>query len=250
MSITALMIDSREPEWIQKLAFDGLPTVVTMLPTGDVMAATSTGEMILVERKTPDDFLGSLRDERLLPQLANMLDKTRWAYLVITGELQRGQIGNVVTDRGNTGWNWAAVQGALLTIQEMGVFVTFAGGDSDFEQCVLRLGARERKEDLLLTPARFPRILSAQEAMVAALPGIGVERMQILLDACASPGWALCALTDPTTHITGIPMNVKTKVRAAWGLKEDEQLGIITGDDAQGYPTTAEFLRVVKLGSQ
>lgn len=247
MTITAIMIDTREPGWIQKLTFGGLPTMVTMLNEGDVMAATSTGEILLIERKTPDDFLNTLRDERLFPQLANMLDKTRWAYLMITGELQRGANGNIITDRGQTGWNWAAVQGALLTIQEMGIFITYAANDQDFEQCIIRLGNRDRKPDLLLAPAKFSRILSAQEMLVAALPGIGTERLQIMMDYCGSAAWVICALSDKDTTIKGIPANVKVKVRAALGLKEGEQLGIVTGD---GVDVNAEFLQVMKLGVQ
>jgi ERCC4-type nuclease len=247
MTITAIMIDTREPEWVQKLTFGGIPTIVTMLPEGDVMAATATDEIILIERKTPDDFLNTLRDERLFPQLANMLDRTRWAYLMITGELQRGANGNIITDRGQTGWNWAAVQGALLTIQEMGIFVTYAAGDTDYENSVLRIGNRDRKLDLLLAPAKFPRILSAQEALVAALPGIGTERLQIVMDFCGSAAWAICALSDKDSQIKGIPANVKVKVRAALGLKDDEQLGIVTGD---GVDVNAEFLQVMKLGAQ
>jgi ERCC4-type nuclease len=242
--ITAIMVDSREPEWVQHLTFAGISKVVTLLDHGDVMAATDDGNMLLIERKTPNDFLGSLRDGRLLPQLAEMLDTTRWAYLVVTGELLRGQNGNVITDRGETGWSWASVQGTLLTIQEMGVFVVFAGGDSDYESCVLRIGSRDRKPNLLLEPAKFPKILSAQEAIVASLPGIGVERVKLILDYCGTPAWAMVALTDLSTEIPGIPKNVKSKVRAALKLAENEQLAITLDENDM------EKVVIASLGAQ
>lgn len=230
LMITAIMLDTREPEWVQHLQFGGIPTVVTMLDHGDLFAATDDGQMLLIERKTPNDFLNTLREGRLFPQLMYMMDKTRWAYLVITGELLRGQNGKVIADGRDTGWNWDSVQGALLTAQELGVFVTHAGGDTDYEDCVIRIGKRDRKPDLLLEPPKFPKILSAQEAVVAALPGIGIERLKAVLDYCGTPAWALVALTDPTSEIPGIPRNVKTKVRGALKLNDNEQLAITLDD--------------------
>src|SRR5271157_5622176 len=100
--ITAIICDSREPTWVQDLKFNGIPTSVTMLDHGDLLAVCDDDQMILVERKTPDDCLGSLRDERLLPQVSQMRQVTPWNYLVITGDFQRGRDGNIITDRGQT----------------------------------------------------------------------------------------------------------------------------------------------------
>ena len=61
MTISAVICDSREPQWVQNLQFDGIPKTVEFLEQGDLMAATDEGELILVERKTPDDFLNSLK---------------------------------------------------------------------------------------------------------------------------------------------------------------------------------------------
>lgn len=234
MDLQAVMIDSREPEWVQKLTFQGAPTSVVYLEHGDLIAATKDGQMIYVERKTPDDFLGSLRDERLFPQLANLTDHTKWAYLVITGDLARGPGDKVITDRGQTGWSWNAVQGAILSIQEMGVFVAYAANDLDYEGCIMRLAQRDRKPDLLLAPAKFPRILSVQESIIAALPGIGTERMQLVMEYCdGSPAWALVALADPDTQIPGISQSVKLKIRAALKLADDISLILTTNDEGK-----------------
>jgi ERCC4-type nuclease len=242
--ITAIMIDSREPDWVQKLQFSGMPTMVTFLDHGDIQAVTEDGNMILIERKTPSDFLNSLRDERLLPQLTGMMDVTRWAYLVITGEFQRGQKGNVVADGRETGWSWAAVHGALLTIQEMGIFVTFSAGDSDYEDCILRIGRRDHRPDLLLEPPRLPRVLSAQEAIVASLPGIGTDRLGTVMEKCGTAAWALVALTDKDTELPGIGPGTKTRIRAALKLKDAEQLAIITSDSGD------EVMTICELGGQ
>jgi ERCC4-type nuclease len=244
MGITAIMIDSREPEWVQKLEFGGLPKTVTMLDWGDCMAATDDGSMVLVERKTPDDFLGSLRDERLFLQLSNMLLITRYGYLMITGELQRGPGGVVVTDRGQTGWSWAAVQGALLTIQEMGIFVTYSGGDQDYEAAILRLGNRDRKAVLELGPAKKVRLLDPSEAIVSTLPGIGIERLHQVMEYCQTAANALVALTDEDTQIPAVPMSVKKRVRQALGLTPGQEFQIHINE--QGH----EVLKVMSVPVQ
>lgn len=228
--ITAIIIDSREPEWVQNLKFGGIPTSITMLDHGDLLAVCDDDQMILVERKTPDDFLNSLRDGRVLPQVSQMQDFTRWNYLVITGDFQRDPGGHTITDRGQTGWSWAAVQGALLTIQEQGCFVTYAANDQDYEACILRLGNRDHRPDLLLAAPRMSRILSAQEAIIASLPGIGVERLQLVMDYCGTAGMAISALSDPNITIPGIPKNVQTKIRAALKLRDAESIELSLND--------------------
>lgn len=243
MTITAVMIDSREADWVKKLTFNGIPTSVVALDHGDLMAACDDGTMILIERKTPDDFLNSLRDERLFPQLATLRSVTPWAYLVVTGELARGANDKVITDRGETGWSWHAVQGALISIQEMGVFTTFSGGDMDYERCVIRLGNRERKPELLLKrPPVAPRILSIQENVIASLPGIGTERLQAVMSYTGNSAvWALIALTDPESVIPGVPNSTKLKIRNTLGLAEGTQLILYTNENGQ------EILENVRL---
>lgn len=240
-----IMIDSREPEWVQKLSFGGIPTSVTMLEYGDALVACSDGEMLCVERKTPDDFLGSLASERLFVQISEM--KTffnRWSYLVITDGFQRGPHGNVITAR-ESNYSWQALQGALLTVQELGVPVVTCAGDADYEDCLLRLAARDRRAEMLLVPPKWGRILSPGEAVIAALPGIGVERLGLIMDAAGgSPAWALCGLTDATSQIKGIAGNVKSKIRAALKLLDGEQLGILVDDNGN------EILQTMKQGEQ
>jgi len=228
--IQAVVIDSREPDWVQRLTFGGVPSTISALPHGDLMVATEDAAVLLIERKTPDDFLGSLRDGRLFPQLAGMLEQTRWAYLVITGDFQRGQNGAVITERGQTGWSWSAVQGAILSIQEMGVFIQHSAGDMDYEACIQRIAGRERHSDLLLTPPRFPRLLTPPEQVIASLPGIGTDRLQQVMTYCGSAAWALIALTDKTTQIPGIGEGIKERIRQTLGLRNQTSFQLVTDD--------------------
>ena len=67
--IQAVIIDSREPEWVQSLTFGGVPTTVMAMDECDIKAVCDDGATILVERKTSDDLLNTLKDDRLFPQM-------------------------------------------------------------------------------------------------------------------------------------------------------------------------------------
>ena len=235
MTIQAIIIDSREPEWVQSLTFGDAPSAVTALETGDLQVLTDDGNTLLIERKTPDDFLNTLRDERLFPQLGRMvqarLDEQStsstihtWPYLVITGDLTRGPNGKVTTaDRGATGWDWHAVQGALLTVQEMGIFVVFCGGDHDYKPCIERLANRNRGE-LKLLPPRPPAILGAGAAFLAGLPGIGTERVMAVMEwAGGNVAHALTGLTDLEIN-SPIPYATRKRIRGMMGLRDKESI--------------------------
>jgi len=245
MTISGIMIDQREAPWIKSLTFGGtFPVMVTLLSVGDIALATDSGDMILIEHKSPDDLLNSLRDDRLFLQLANMVHETKWAYLLITDQFQRGPNNQVISPRGQTGWGWNSLAGALLTAQELGVFVVYSAGEEGFEDCVLSIGRRSHDPVVKIPPAKMPQILNVQEAILASLPGIGFERASAVLALSdGSPAWALCALTDPTTHLTGIGDGIKRRVRAALKLADDAQLCVVMDGDR-------ETLIQGKLGSQ
>jgi len=234
--IEAVIIDSREPAWVQKL-FAQYERTVMELDTGDLQVITSDDCILVIERKTPDDFLNSLRDDRLLVQVSHLtearLDEqlfsghlTTWPYLVITGEFTRNGNGKVCTEKRESGFDWNAIQGALLTIQEMGCFVVFCGGDNEYEQAVERLARRKRDPEIKLLPARPAQVVGPQAAFLASLPGIGIERTSELLKWSANiPAHALVGLTD--LSITApVPLSVRQKIRATLGLRDKEILDL------------------------
>jgi ERCC4-type nuclease len=230
---------------MQQLKFGGVPAVVTMLDAGDVWAVTDDGHTLMIERKTPDDFLNTLRDERLYPQLARLAEKrqeqqergeqpTYWPYLVITDEFKRnGQ--KVYTGR-ETGWSWASLQGALLSIQEMGVMVVTCAGDSDFEDCIVRLGRRNRSEVLNFLPPRQPILWGAKESFLATLPGIGAEKcLRISEWASGNLAHALTGITDLSIPcpVEGIGEITRKKIRTFLGLGEAQNIEIYNDSENQ-----------------
>lgn len=229
MSISACLVDSREPEWVKALTFGAHMHTVTLLEHGDVLATTDDGVLIAVERKTADDFLNSVRSGRVWLQLAGIRQQTPWAYLVITGTLLPGPSGMAITERGETGWKWSSVQGALLRAQELGCMVVQAASDSDFESTVLALAARSHQDECPVEPVRTARFFSDAEALLSALPGIGLDKAQALLAYAGTAGWALNWLTDQssTDRVEGIGPKTRENIRAAFGLRDDESLCVI-----------------------
>ena len=236
MAIASVLIDQREADWVKQLNFGGAATAVIMLDAGDLLVATDDSYLLSIERKTASDFLNTLRDDRLFPQLARLREVSPWAYLVICGTLQPGPSGTCIADGRSTGWNWASVQGALLTAQEMGVHVLHVASDADYEAAVIRLANRDRSA-LRIAPARDVTIVSEQEQVLAALPGIGAEKARVLLDEFGSVHLALHFLTTwqrywelPNSlgiRVPGINDGTRRRVRRALGL--DDELYLMAG---------------------
>ena len=232
MGITAVMIDSREPQWVKSLKFGGCPVVVTTLEAGDFWVSTEDNEILVVERKTPEDFLGTLGQGRLFVQGALLQEQRKagkWAYLLVTGEIRSNADGNVVVERRETGWRWNDVQGAILSMQELGVFVHFCDGDKDLEAAIIRLSNRSRKPEMRVAPARMGNHLSLQEQALCALPGIGEETVGRLLEFCGSAAEAIaeCTQLKSKIKIPGIGPGMKNNIRFALGLNENQELRVL-----------------------
>jgi len=243
--LQAVITDSREDKWLQKLNFGGIPVSVAPMDTGDFWLACNDGSMIIVERKTPNDFLNTLKEDRLFPQMSRMVEKRNqgyWPYLLITGEFRISANGKVYTDR-ETGWDWKTVQGALLSIQEMGIFVTYCAGDTDVEAALIRLANRNRSPEMLIRPAREAKFMGLGAAFLCGFPDIGPERVGPILDKAGSVAWALVALTDRDSVLPGVGEGIKNNVRHVLGLGREQQLGIVVEHGK-------EVLTVLPLGEQ
>lgn len=239
--MTALMIDQREPKWVQDLKFGDLPVAVTLLEHGDIWAATDDGCLLMIERKTPNDFLNSLKEGRLLAQLEPLANKRydeqlrggpvkTYPYLLITGIFGMDSNGMATTDR-VTGWSFASVAGTLLSIQEMGVYVVFCAGDSDLEAAILRLVKHPRGGELQLLPSRPVQMLGPKEALLTCLPNIGIERSQEIMRWA---GWnlahAIIGLTDPDIDAP-VGKKVRANIRKFLGLNDTQSIELLVNEN-------------------
>lgn len=235
MGITAAFIDSREPVHMQGLKFGGVPVAVTTLDCGDAWIACDDNTLLCIERKTPSDLLGSIKDCRLFQQCVAMRQKTEWAYLLISGVLAHSLDGHIVTENRSTGWRLDDVQGALLSVQELGVAVVTCQSDSHYEDAIIRLARRERGETKVIQPRTQARILTAQEQVLTSLPGIGLERAGALLGRFGDASHAIAWLTwlNSLEEISGIGDRTKEGVRKALGLRPEEWITVFTEEAAE-----------------
>jgi len=234
MSLQAVVLDSREPAWVQELDY-GVPSSVTALPIGDCWLAAEDTTLV-VERKTLADLLASIRDNRLFTQAAAMVSQSVWSYEVVT-ELPVIRSGCVWAGGQLTAWKWSSVQGALLTLQDIGVQVVFwEKGHQGYADALKWLAGRDRGPVKVHPQRRDVVMQSRAEAILCGLPGISDGRAGTLLEHCSSAAWALDFLTgNGGGSVPGIGPGTKEAVRQALGLPDDLRLAVIDRQEAEQH---------------
>jgi len=221
--LKAVILDSKEPAAIKALDY-GVPTMTQSLPCGDAWLATEDTTLV-VERKTLPDLLASIRDGRLFDQAARMVAQSKWSYEVIT-ELPVVRSGQIFLNGKLTEWKWSSVQGALLTLGEMGVEVIW--WQDGYVQCLEWLAGRDRDTVHVKPQKRDVVMESPAETILCALPGISDGRAGALLEHCGTAAFALQFLTgNGGGSIPGIGPGIKTGVRSALGLDDSLVLAVI-----------------------
>lgn len=234
--VESVLVDQREPSTtVEELraAFPDVPVATALLDTGDAWLATSDGALLVVERKTPQDLLSSIDDGRLFAQVAQMREVSAWAYLVVTGPVMCGSDGLVWLERRSTRWNYDAVQGALVSVQESGVAVVTCR-DRDYGGCLGRLASRSRGVSRV-PPSRPIGLAGPGEVALAALPGIGPERVDALLTYCGTPALALVYLSGNGNgeSVPGVGPKTRAAVRHALGLYPNTKLEVIGTNESE-----------------
>ena len=231
--IRSVVIDSREPEWIQNLWWFGAEKSVSCMDAGDLLAVCDDGAGLLIERKTPTDFLGSLVSQRMMLQAAMKLAPYRamgfWPYVMITGDLYISDHGKAAYERGGylheSKVDFAAVWGELLSIQELGVFVTFAKGNRDYEEAVLRLSLRSRSELKTIPAARRQgQSLGIEAVILSSMPGIGEARAKKICSEYTPIDFLIKLSRDERP--AGIGGATRKKILSALGIGLNEELRI------------------------
>lgn len=180
----------------------------------DFLVTCDNGDLLAIERKAPSDLLNSIADNRLFNQAAKMREITEHCYIIITGSVEKCQ----------RGWDWNAIQGALISVQQLGCVVVHCQGENDFIPCIVRLAKRSR-DDVKIKPVRQAAVFGGAEGVLLALPGIG-EKMVYGYPEKQIPGLlnqfngnlALCL-----TALTA-PHNGKTNYVNRWGKKSRDNL--------------------------
>ena len=228
--INTIIIDSREPDWVKQLPFCGARKMIREMEYGDIWLFCEDGQTLIIERKEPEDFIGSMISNRLIRQAAGLSkyrDVGMWPYVMITGELNPGPNGRTWVAGTLREVQYAAVQGLLLSIQELGVFVTYAKNTQDLEDACIRLSNRERS-NIMQLPAvkRTSKKMSSAEEVLSGLPGISTALATAVLQEAGTAARALEMLTNGE-YLTKVGTKKRERIRKCLGLKDGEALGIV-----------------------
>jgi len=188
---------------------------------GDFHVICDDDNMLIIERKAAMDFVNSIKDGRLFNQVARAKQITPYVYVVIVGSILPVRGGKTAINGNVTGWDYSAIQGVMLSIQELGASIVFCADENDFLPCMVRLANRSR-DAIPVMPVREAAIFGGAENVLASLPGIGVKKAADLLKHFPNVGYALWFLTDiddKETKIPGIAENTKKNIVRLLGGK-------------------------------
>jgi len=132
-----IQVDDREPdEMIKELKRLGVNVERKRLNEGDYILGD-----ICIERKTNNDFVFSIIDDRLKKQTQKMLAKFSRVYVLVSGHIE---------DREDTNFSEHAILGkmASLTVRE-GVTIITVDNDTQMAYLIERMATRQQEQQSL-----------------------------------------------------------------------------------------------------
>lgn len=232
MSIITALIDAPRHHDLHNLRIDAATLIDAPCYPASLVLALSDATTLAIRYMAPNEVLHAIRQRQLDSTLQGLRALSEWAYLLIGGVLVPNADGKVRLGNDVTGWSWAALQGALLSAQELGVQVLHLQHASAVGDAVATLVRRQRSPKRV-RPPRESLWLSPAEDMLQCLPGIGEERALQLLEFCGGRAdIALMALTSRFAATPGIGPKIKAQVRAALGIPADMALQVIDETEA------------------
>jgi ERCC4-type nuclease len=207
---------AHHPEYLN-LRIDGCVQIAQRkLAAGDIEIMIIGGDTILIERKSKEDLLESIRDNRLSNQVLRMTQITNECYLLITDNLEVGTAGLGGYVVAGTGWNWGSIQGILRSVQQAGCCVMY---DLDLAGAIGRI-INYNRDARIIMPRKDARAATPQEAFLMGIPNIGIERAQLLLSHFGTPAMVLEWLTgNGEPAIAGIGNATRKAVNNFFGGK-------------------------------
>lgn len=226
------------------------------LACGDINVILDNGKLLAVERKRPNDFLGSIASGRLFRQVENMAQNAAWSCVIVEGlfMFDKNDMAMIpvyskddtkIIKYEETNWRGASVRGAMYAIQWSGCpiitveptavprvvhnLASFCMKPAEHAQ------ALGRKRIVTFPPITLP------EEIVSALPGVGLKRARALLEFAQKQNdnkervmslaetlsWAsMLRLIDAKSRPEGWGDKTITNVRTALGLVMGEYLVI------------------------
>ncbi len=187
--------ESSNPKFVQMLKKNFAQVIVTNLPhrihgntkvtAGDINIPLDDGNLLAIERKTPEDFLASISHRRIFNQVEVMANNAKYSAVVITGKISYGgkhdmtYINDEVTE-----WSGASVRAVIRAIQYSGCVVDFCPQDQFCNQIteIYKLVNKPDKHQSIVKNRiiTFPPIDERVE-FIAQMPGVGLKLADSLL---------------------------------------------------------------------
>jgi len=207
------LVDDREPNSIHLDLKSFFEVKKLHLSVGDIMIPSAHSTCI-IERKTPGDFLSSIADGRLTDQLGNMLQTTPAPIFVIEGDIKCNRNKKVVADGRHTRWYYYSYLNMIASLQLAGAIVIHVPSRL-FAETVFKIALWHQK-DSHLTQRRVPNLgfkttFSQQLDLLAAIPGIGIDKAELLLGEFGNP-WNVLSNVPDWGRVKGIGKKTVEKV--------------------------------------
>jgi hypothetical protein len=206
------------------------PTIPLDIPC-TALCYCADGALLSILVLEANEVLNRIPRDQLFAQVADLKAQSPWAYLVIIGGLEPANDGYTHADGQYRKFHWNATQGALLSIQELGVSILHIDHEQELGPLLERLGKRDRTTKRALAQ-RGIEPMSVAEDILLSLPGIGEKQAhRVLADCGGNAIWSLIALANLDCMIPGIGDGTRRKVREALGLLPDQNITLIQPDD-------------------
>jgi Fanconi anemia group M protein len=206
-----IFVDSREifSNVVSELATYDCIIRDKLLTCGDYLCS----DRVCIERKTSEDFVSSVVDQRLFKQLNELKESFEKPILLIEG--------NKFYNR-NIHPN--AIRGALVSIAlDFGIPILWSDSPKESAALIYAIARREqisyKREIILRTKKKSQEIKEVQEFLVAGLPSINTKLAKRLLEHFKTPKKVFCASEKELQKIEGIG---RKKAKRIWKVLNEE----------------------------
>jgi len=208
-----ICVDSREPEEIVKTVAKiagelGMTIATDAYDTADIFI----GNVLGIERKTPSDYIASIKDGRLFQQVHEMRENFQVCVVMVEGTLSELLARHV---RGQMNPN-AVVASVCSLVAKHGVSVLFVG--NHMEWVLYHIVKKAMDKDI---PTYTPVRKHATEddyavCVLAGFPGIGVKTANCILNVYGSLANAMQNVDKWKDEVDGVGEKTVEAVKKCW----------------------------------